>query len=205
MIVIDCMGLLCPVPVIKTKKEIEKLPPEGGVIKVLVDNALACENLGKMADKKGLKCDVVKVADKQYEVTVTVGEGQVTAEAQAPQAAPAAMVRGEGLVVAISQDKMGKVSDDLGKILIKGIIFSQSQLEFPPKAVLFFNSGVNLALEGANTLDDLKSLQEKGTQIRVCGTCVDFFNVKDKVAVGEIANMYDIVEFMDGAQKVINI
>ena len=189
MIVIDCMGLLCPVPVIKTKKEIEKLPPEGGVIKVLVDNAIACENLGKMADKKGLKCDVVKVADKQYEVRLTLGERQVTSVAHAPQAAAPAMFRGVFLVVCIIQEKIVYCSD----------------VEVPPKAVLFFNSGVNLALEGANTLDDLKSLQEKGTQIRVCGTCVDFFNVKDKVAVGEIANMYDIVEFMDGAQKVINI
>src|SRR5699024_6518435 len=116
----------------------------------------------------------------------TVGEGQ--AQEEKPQAAAPSQARGEGLVVAIGQNQMGHGSEELGKILIKGFIFSLSQLDVPPKSVVFFNSGVKLTLKDANTLDDLKALEAKGCKIKVCGTCTDFFKVKDDVSVGEIVN-----------------
>ncbi|MBR2030289.1 MAG: sulfurtransferase-like selenium metabolism protein YedF, partial [Clostridia bacterium] len=103
------------------------------------------------------------------------------------------------------QNKMGHGSDELGQILIKGFIYSISQLEVVPNAVVFFNSGVKLTLQDANTLADIQSMVERGTIVRVCGTCTDYFKVKDQVAVGEICNMYDIVDAMSSAAKVINI
>lgn len=203
MVVIDAMGWVCPRPVIEAKKVIAQFPAEGGVVKVLVDNQIACDNLSKFSASKGFGCDVTKLADRQYEVIITVGEGrsQETAPAQAPVAVPS----GDGLVVAISQNKMGHGSDELGQILIKGFIYSISQLEVAPKAVVFFNSGVKLTLKDANTLADIQSMVERGTIVRVCGTCADYFQVKDQVAVGEICNMYDIVDAMSSAAKVINI
>ena len=203
MEIIDAMGWVCPRPVIEAKKVIQKFPQEGGVVQVLVDNQIACDNLNKMSASKGYKCEVVKRADKDYAVTITVGEGQ-NQEVVAPQEVVSAP-SGDGLVVAISQNQMGHGSEELGKILIKGFIFSLSQLEVPPKAVLFFNGGVKLTLQDANTLADIKVMEERGTKIRMCGTCADYYKVKEQVAVGEICNMYDIVEFMSGAQKVINI
>ena len=203
MEIIDAMGWVCPRPVIEAKKVIQKFPQEGGVVQVLVDNQIACDNLSKMSASKGYKCVVVKRADKDYAVTITVGEGQ-NQEVAAPQEVSSAP-SGEGLVVAISQNQMGHGSEELGKILIKGFIFSLSQLEVPPKAVVFFNGGVKLTLQDANTLADIKVMEERGTKIRICGTCADYYKVKEQVAVGEICNMYDIVEFMSGAQKVINI
>lgn len=203
MVVIDAMGLLCPVPVIMTRNAIREFPPEGGVVQVLVDNEVATENLKKMADSKGYGYEMEKVADKSYKVTITVGAGkkeEVKPEPKAPVQAT-----GEGLVVAIGQNQMGHGSEELGKILIKGFIFSLSQLDVPPKAIVFFNSGVKLTLKDSNTLDDLKALEAKGCKIRVCGTCTNFFECKDDVAVGEIVNMYDIVDTMSGAQSVINI
>ena len=157
-----------------------------------------------MSASKGYKCDVVKRADKDYAVTITVGAGQAQ-EVEVSQQTTVSAPSGDGLVVAISQNQMGHGSEELGKILIKGFIFSLSQLEVPPKAVVFFNSGVKLTLKDANTLADIKVMEERGTKIRICGTCADYFKVKDQVSVGEICNMYDIVEAMSGAQKVINI
>ena len=203
MKVIDAMGLLCPVPVIMARNAIREFPQEGGVVRVLVDNEVATENLKKMADSKGYGYEMEKVADRNYKVTITVGEGQ--AQEEKPQAAAPSQARGDGLVVAIGQNQMGHGSEELGKILIKGFIFSLSQLDVPPKSVVFFNSGVKLTLKDANTLDDLKALEAKGCKIKVCGTCTDFFKVKDDVSVGEIVNMYDIVDTMSGAQTVINI
>lgn len=204
MEIIDAMGWVCPRPVIEAKKVIAKFPQEGGAVQVLVDNQIACDNLSKMSASKGYKCDVVKRADKDYAVTITVGAGQVQ-EVEVSQQTTVSAPSGDGLVVAISQNQMGHGSEELGKILIKGFIFSLSQLEVPPKAVVFFNSGVKLTLKDANTLADIKVMKERGTKIRICGTCADYFKVKDQVSVGEICNMYDIVEAMSGAQKVINI
>lgn len=203
MTVIDAMGWVCPRPVIEAKKVIATFPAEGGVVKVLVDNQIACDNLSKMSASKGYGCEVSKIADRQYEVVVTVGEGKV--EESAPASVSAPVQSGDGLVVAISQNKMGHGSDELGQILIKGFIYSISQLEVAPKAVVFFNSGVKLTLQDANTLADIQAMAERGTIVRVCGTCADYFKVKDQVAVGEICNMYDIVDAMANAAKVINI
>ena len=203
MVVIDAMGWVCPRPVIEAKKVIATFPQEGGVVQVLVDNQIACDNLSKFSASKGYDCKVTKLADRQYEVIITVGEGR--AQESAPAQAPVAVASGDGLVVAISQNKMGHGSDELGQILIKGFIYSISQLEVAPKAVVFFNSGVKLTLQDANTLADIQSMVERGTIVRVCGTCADYFKVKDQVAVGEICNMYDIVDAMSSAAKVINI
>jgi len=203
MKIIDAMGWVCPRPVIEAKKLIATFPDEGGVVKVLVDNQIACDNLSKFSANKGFECQVTKLADRQYEVVITVGEGRI--EEPAPAIATAPVTQGDGLVVAISQNKMGHGSDELGQILIKGFIFSISQLETPPKAVVFFNSGIKLTLDDANTLADIKAMTERGTKVIVCGTCADYFQVKDRVSVGEIGNMYDIVEAMSGAAKVINI
>ena len=203
MIVIDMLGQICPVPVIKTKQAIEAFPPSGGVVKVLVDNAVACENLEKMSSHKGYKCKVEKLGERNYAVTIKVGSGRQNETEQPSIITP--VNSNSGLVIAIGQDSMGHGSEELGKILIKGFIFSISQLSTPPKAILFFNSGVKLATESSNALADLKVAEEKGTKIRVCGTCVDYFGCKAEIAVGEIVNMYDIVEFMNGASSVVNI
>jgi selenium metabolism protein YedF len=203
MIVVDAMGKVCPVPVIETKKAIEGMGAGGGTLRVLVDNAIACENLDKFSQSRGYKCASEKLGERSYAVTITVGDVK-TAE-KPTVAIPKEQVSEDELVVAIGQDKMGGGDEALGKILIKGFIFSLVNLDVPPSAVLFFNSGVKLTLSDANTLDDLRSLINKGTKIFVCGTCVDFYGVKDKVAAGEITNMYNIVETLRLARSVINI
>jgi selenium metabolism protein YedF len=108
-------------------------------------------------------------------------------------------------VVVVSKNYMGQGSEELGKILIKGFLFSLIQLETPPKAVLVFNSGVLLTVEGANTLDDLLELEKAGTQIEICGTCADYYSVKSTLGVGRIVNMMTITEQMASAGSVINI
>ena len=158
MEIIDAMGWVCPRPVIEAKKVIAKFPQEGGAVQVLVDNQIACDNLSKMSASKGYKCDVVKRADKDYAVTITVGAGQAQ-EVEVSQQTTVSAPSGNGLVVAISQNQMGHGSEELGKILIKGFIFSLTQLEVPPKAVVFFNSGVKLTLKDANTLSDIKVME----------------------------------------------
>lgn len=204
MKIIDAMGKACPVPVVLAKKAAAELASEGGELQVLVDNQPACENLRNMAKGNGYAVMEEKIEPGRYRVTITV---PVQEQAQVQPVREQTPVKREesGLVVVISKDSMGQGSEELGKILIKGFLFSLTQLKNPPKAVLFFNSGVLLTVEGCNTLDDLRELEQAGTQIEICGTCADYYSVKDSIGVGKIVNMMTITERMAYAGSVINI
>ncbi|MCL2146986.1 MAG: sulfurtransferase-like selenium metabolism protein YedF, partial [Synergistaceae bacterium] len=100
---------------------------------------------------------------------------------------------------------MGDGAEELGKILIKGFIYSLTELPAPPEYVIFLNSGAFLTSDGSNTIDDLKKLENKGAKILTCGTCVNFYGLQDKLAIGTITNMYGITEIMVSTGAVINI
>lgn len=106
-------------------------------------------------------------------------------------------------VVVVSSDRMGEGNDALGKVLIKGFIFAVTQLDELPKTMLFYNGGATLTCEGSDSLEDLKSLEAQGVQIMTCGTCLDYYGLKEKLAVGSVTNMYSIVETMAGASNII--
>lgn len=195
--IIDCRGLNCPMPVINTKKYLEEI--ESGVATTIVDNEVAKNNVVKLVSKLGYDHEV-KENEGIYEIKITKGicENKICEEIKIGTA-------NESLTVAIGSNVMGQGEEELGKILIKGYIFALSEAEVVPTDLIFFNSGVKLTVEGSNVIDSLKKLEEKGCKIQVCGTCLDFYNIKDKILVGEISNMYSIVETMNSAGKVINI
>jgi selenium metabolism protein YedF len=198
MELINVLGKPCPIPVIEAKKALRKTAP-GGVIHLLVDNDISRQNLEKMA--AGLGCAF------KWEAR---GDGNILVSVTAPEAGGRAegTLSGGGnqnLVIAISKNTMGTGSDELGAILIKAFIYSLTELDTPPETLLFFNSGVKLTTEGSNALADLKTLEEKGTIVSSCGTCLDFYQLKDKLAVGNVTNMYAIASAMADAGKLINI
>lgn len=212
---IDALGQPCPIPVVKAKQAIAALPANGGVVEVLVDNVTACENLAKMAKGLGHGCEARTLPDGNHLVTIAVGgggAGAVPAAAvsfpgipggeSAPQDARASRA---GLVVAVGSDCMGRGSEELGRILIKGFIYSLSQMDPPPMAVLFFNAGVRLVLDDANTAEDVRALAGKGCRVLVCGTCVNYYQCGERIAAGEIVTMYDIVEAMGAGRSVVSI
>ena len=86
---------------------------------------------------------------------------------------------------------------------MKGFLFAVTQLDELPKTMLFYNGGATLTTEGSDSLEDLKSLEAQGVEIMTCGTCLDYYGLKEKLAVGTVTNMYSIVETMDQATKVI--
>ncbi|MDR1587847.1 MAG: sulfurtransferase-like selenium metabolism protein YedF [Treponema sp.] len=199
MTIINVLGKPCPIPVIEAKKALRKAAP-GEQIQVLVDNDISRQNLEKMA--KGLGCSFAyeKQTDGNILATITAAAAGTTADP--------ALSRGDGsggLVLAIGQNTMGSGNDELGAILIKAFIYSLAELDRPPETVLFFNSGVKLSTEGSNVIADLKTLESKGTIISSCGTCLDFYGLKEKLAVGNVTNMYAIVSAMADAEKLINL
>ena len=192
MIKVNAIGDTCPIPVIKTKKAITEAAGQG-TIEVLVDNEIAVQNVTKMAESEGGKVTSEKVAEKEYKITIELS-GEAKASAEEAE---------ENLVVVISSDRMGSGNDALGKVLIKGFIFAVTQLERLPKTILFYNGGATLTAEGSDSLEDLKHLEEQGVEILTCGTCLNYYNLSDKLQVGSVTNMYSIVEKMAGADKII--
>jgi len=78
-----------------------------------------------------------------------------------------------------------------------------AKLSSRPERVILVNSGVKLVTEGSEVVDDLRVLEEQGTKIVACGTCLGYYEIKDKVAVGQISNMYEIASTLLGARKIV--
>ncbi len=130
-------------------------------------------------------------------------QSSLSAEEQAQQicAVPA---RGP-VVVAIGSAEMGNGDPKLGKILMKSFLYSLTQLDALPQTMLFFNGGVRMTTEGSESIEDLKALEAQGVEILSCGTCLDFYGLKDKLRVGGITNMYVIAQTMAEASNVVKI
>ncbi len=198
MITVNAMGDNCPIPVIKTKKAMQELTgPE--TIEVLVDNEIAVQNVTKMASSSGGQVSSEKISDGEFKITIQM-EGAASAAEEEVQCVPDAR---DNTVVVVSSDRMGAGNDELGKVLIKGFIFAVTQLDTLPKTMLFYNGGATLTAEGSDSLEDLKSLEAQGVEIMTCGTCLDYYGLKEKLAVGSVTNMYSIVETMAKAGKII--
>lgn len=194
---IDCLGQVCPIPVIRAKKALEGMGEAGGVVAVLVDNDIARQNLQKMATGLGYQSEYEQRENGNIEVTIVAGEGCAVESC--------ATDGDSGLVVAIGRDTMGEGSQELGQILVKGFIYALKELAPPPTHILFFNSGSYLTSSNSNSLEDLRALEAAGTVILTCGTCTNYYEITEKLGVGEIANMYGIVTAMAGAKRLINI
>lgn len=199
MITVNAMGEACPLPVIKTKKAISERGTESDV-EVLVDNETAVQNVMKMAKSQGGEVTDEKLGEGRYMVRIHFGEAALAKEQEAEEDGSA--VTGEAVVV-IASDRMGEGKEDLGKVLMKGFLFAVAQLEELPKAILFYNGGATLTAEGSDSLEDLKNLEAQGVEILTCGTCLDYYELKEKLSVGSVTNMYTIVEMMNQASKII--
>lgn len=205
MITVNAMGDACPIPVIKTKKALEENKGQEEV-EVLVDNETAVKNVTKMAESQGASVTREKKGEGGYRILISPGQAGSTETAGDPETEEICCEEcgiEKGTVVAVSSDLMGSGDDELGKILMKSFLFAVTQLDRLPETILFYNGGAKLTVEGSESLEDLKKMEEQGTVIMTCGTCLDFYGIKDKLAVGTVTNMYSIVETLQNAGKVI--
>ena len=197
---VNAMGDVCPVPLVKAKNAIAELAGSGKV-EVLVDNEIAVQNLEKMAQQKGYGFLVKEKKEKEYHVEFTVSE---TAPAETEEKTvclvPAAK---KTKLVVLSADHMGEGAEELGKILMKSFLYALTQQDELPDTILFYNGGAKLTCEGSESLEDLKDLAARGVEILTCGTCLNFYGITEKLQVGSVTNMYDIVERMSSADRVI--
>ena len=196
---LDCMGMACPLPVINAKKAIEAFT-EDGILHVKVDNDTAVQNLTRLGEHNGFVVTTVKHGEKAFTVTMQVkaGAAQVPAEATTCKAPERS-----GKVVVLSADTMGAGDEKLGRKLMKAFIFALTSQDEAPEKVICYNSGAYLTTRDPDTVKDLKTLEEAGTTVMTCGTCLDYYGLKEELKVGVISNMYDIVEAQMKAASVI--
>ena len=196
---INCKGMACPLPVINAKQAIERFT-EDGVLRVLVDNETAVQNLTRLGEHNGFAVTSAQEGEKAYVVTMQVKAGAAKVPAEAVSCA--APLTG-GKVVVLSADSMGLGDEKLGRKLMKAFIFALASQDEVPAKVICYNSGAFLTTRDPDTVKDLKRLEAAGTTVMTCGTCLDFYGLKEELQVGIVSNMYDIVEAQMNAALLV--
>ncbi|WP_133965402.1 sulfurtransferase-like selenium metabolism protein YedF [Eubacterium limosum] len=200
--IIDAMGKACPMPVIMAKKEIEA---NHDSFIITVDNAIAVENLKKLATSQNYDA-AVSGSGERFEVRF-ITDGREIPETEMnvmPDGSSAAFGTGKW-VVFMGKDYIGEGDYELGNALVKMFFYTLSQADDVPESILFMNSGVKLPSLDEQVVAHLQALEDRGVKILVCGTCLDYYKLKDNLKIGEISNMYDITEKMSAASKVITL
>lgn len=187
--VVDARGLSCPTPVVLTKRALE----EAEEVTVIVDNPTARENVKRMAQSRGCEVQVEERQDGIYLFLRRL-------KAPGPEVQPSG-----SQVLVISSDSMGRGEEELGRILMRAFLHTLGEVSPRPRRIVFFNTGVKLVVEGSEVLEDLKALEALGVEILVCGTCLNYFGLMDKVRVGRVSNMYEIAETLLSAERVVGV
>jgi selenium metabolism protein YedF len=195
---IDARGLSCPIPVLKAKDALKEM--SDGVLTVVVDNEDSSKNVAYAAQKGGYESTIER-RGQDWAVQIRVGVAQVEAPEQMPVVCPT----GRGEAVFVASDRVGRGDDELGAVLMKSFLHSLTQLDRPPRLLVFMNAGVRLAIEESEALESIRALASSGVEVLVCGTCLDFFGLRDRLAAGRVSNMYEIVETLTGAGSVVAV
>ena len=194
MFKLDMTGKACPLPVIQTHKALK----EHDMVETVVDNKLATENLKRLADQMGFSYTLTEEGPERY-VIVIAKDGQAAKPSPEAGAAKAA----DSYIVVVNSPYMGVGDEAFGRSLLKTFLYTLTEQDVLPQCVVFYNGGVPLVAEGSESLEDLQKLAQMGVPIYACGACLNFYGLTDKIAVGEITNMYRIVELMRTAERIV--
>jgi selenium metabolism protein YedF len=194
MSVLDCRGLACPQPVVTTKQAMDQI--REGELVVIVGNAVSCNNVERFAQSQGYSVTVEKKEEDYYlriRKSGSAGQGEVIPEAGSPRR----------VVAYLNSNLLGVGDEALGLILMRSFLKTLLDLNPKPNRLILINSGVRLASEGSEVLETLKNLSDQGVEILSCGTCLDFYGLKEKLKVGTVSNMYEIAQSLLDAVRLI--
>jgi len=194
---LDCRGLKCPQPVVRTKDALTAMGR--GELLVLLDDATACLSVSRYAVDQGHGVSLVE-RGSEYELRIAMGQGDPGTQ---PAVALTTTPPKGAMVVYINSEVMGQGDDELGRILMGAYLETLSHFAKRISHIILVNSGVRLACEGSELLDYLNDLAGMDIQILCCGTCLNYFNLKEKLKVGKVTNMFTILEILSGADKTL--
>jgi len=201
MKIIDCRGLNCPEPVLQTRQAMEAGAPEG--LAVIIDNEGSKDNVERFARSQGCTTTVTALADGQYQVEINgVGTGTTSAEVDpAAFACPPAAI---GPVCIIPADSMGRGSEELGWALLQNYVKTLRELSPLPSKIFFYNGGVKIVATDNKAVEAVIEMEKRGVEIWACGTCLEYFHLEKELKVGRITNMFDIVNTMATAGRIMS-
>ena len=191
---LDCRGQQCPQPVVQTRKLMLAQP--ASALKLLVDDDVSRDNVTRLAKSLGYSVSVNQV-EENFEISLTPG--------LAPEKTVTGTAKPGPTVIFIASDEMGRGDTKLGQILMKNFIFTLIESDTSPDAIYFVNNGVKLTVGGSDVIEPLSELANRGVDIASCGLCLEFFNVKETLAVGRISNMLELVNALEGAGNIIRL
>jgi len=196
---LDLSGLRCPEPVIRTKNTLDKL--ERGVLEVTVDNPTARDNILRFARFKKFDAEVIREDGGKFVLRITKGEPPIAEEKpEAPE--PKTKT---GRVVLITTEGIGDDNRALALELMGTFLDVLTQASNLPAKVIFLNAGVRLTTEGSPHLDAIKDLEDAGVEIMSCGRCLEYLGLKDKLKVGRVTNMFEVMETILSAESVVKL
>ncbi len=211
---LDLRGKACPLPVVETRNALNEAGGRAVRLRILVDNPAAAANVTRFAASQG--CAIRETRRENGDIELRVERdgdsgGQLPAPASASAApssaackAPAATVPGaKNYLLYLDRETMGTGDERLGRLLLKAFLQTLPELEGLPRSIILVNGGVKLALAEAPTLTVLQELERAGCELLVCGTCLDFYHLKDKLEAGRVSNMFEIAGLLCGDQKVV--
>lgn len=202
MDILDCTGLNCPEPVLQTKARLEKNFEEP--FSVLVDNDASRENVIRFGRSQGCDVTVEDMNNKTFLIALVPSGTKTSQESFQEDDYRCDLPAASNLVYVISSDSMGRGSDELGWALLQTYVTTIAEVSPLPSHVLLYNGGVKLSTTEGKALESLQALEEKGVTIWICGTCLEYFKLEKKRQVGSITNMYDIMNTMATAGKLVS-
>jgi len=197
MAILDLRNRPCPEPVVETKRAIEANP--NSVLEILLNHPASVTNVTRMATSLGATVEKEELGENEVKLVVTTAEPAPQTET-APQ--PTEAQAGQATVF-IKNNYMGLGNEELGRVLMKAFLKTLKRATPLPREIIFINNGVHLVTTGSEEIETLRELAEAGVEIVSCGTCLDYFGKLDKVEVGTVGNMFEIVERLNRAAKII--
>jgi selenium metabolism protein YedF len=208
---INARGKICPEPVIMTKAVVDQGEEE---LEVLLDNPTSASNVMRFLENRGYS---VQLRDDEGMLAIAAhkkeGEASEPPKTQTFKKTSAGAEENlspplpptQTFSVLITCRTLGRSDEELGEVLIKSFLGTLGQVDNTPVVVALMNEGVKLSLYDSSTCDHLKNLEKKGVTVLVCGTCVNHFSIADQTGVGTVSNMFEIVEALNRADKVITL
>lgn len=197
---VDARGKMCPMPLIMTKKALNEIS-ENETLEILIDNETSVKNVSRFLEEHNMSISTEKQG-KVFRLKVSK-TGVIPEETRVENYCETPVPVSSDYVIAIQKNKLGQGDDSLGELLIKGFINTLPEIENKPETLVFLNSGIFLALKGSPVIDSLSRLENEGIKILVCGTCLDYYRKKEELGVGIVSNMYDILNVLSNATKVL--
>jgi len=195
---VDVRGKACPQPVVMTKQALESL--DKGIVTTIVDNPTARDNVERFATSQGCTVRVKQHGDEYY---LDILKGSPPETRIKPPEKEGVTTSEPRVVVYINSDLMGTGEEELGKILMRAFLKTLKDVSPKPEKLIFVNSGVKHTTEGSDVIESIKELEAMDIVVMSCGTCLDYYQLKDKLKVGLVSNMFDIASSLMEANRVV--